>query len=249
MVTKFKYFNKNGIVSRTPDYSFTTIEELSSRLAGIDNDLVITSISNTTLKGESERYLIESEDAWFKIQSNIQNMDTERTALEAQLAKGDKFGNPLTPEVQKNIASRIAELKEGTIVVKKTFYNHYNRQNMTVDEVIQTPYTVALLTRNDLEATNPYLAGYRGVSTAPQRPVAKLDATKETSIRKQLVRQKIDTVVGDNNDLIADLSNALSAIIKKVSGQTVSDAEEASINKYTSRQAEIAAILNANYKK
>jgi CRISPR-associated protein Cas1 len=23
MVTKFKYFNKNGIVSRTPDYSFT----------------------------------------------------------------------------------------------------------------------------------------------------------------------------------------------------------------------------------
>ena len=249
MVTKFKYFNKNGIVSRTPDYSFTTIEELSSRLAGIDNDLVITSISNTTLKGESERYLIESEDAWFKIQSNIQNMDTERTALEAQLAKGDKFGNPLTPEVQKNIASRIAELKEGTIVVKKTFYNHYNRQNMTVDEVIQTPYTVALLTRNDLEATNPYLAGYRGVSNAPQRPVAKLDTTKETSIRKQLVRQKIDTVVGDNNDLIADLSNALSAIIKKVSGQDVSAAEEASINKYTSRQAEIAAILNANYKK
>lgn len=249
MVTKFKYFNKNGIVSRTPDYSFTTIEELSSRLAGIDNDLVITSISNTTLKGESERYLIESEDAWFKIQSNIQNMDTERTALEAQLAKGDKFGNPLTPEVQKNIASRIAELKEGTIVVKKTFYNHYNRQNMTVDEVIQTPYTVALLTRNDLEATNPYLAGYRGVSTAPQRPVAKLDATKETSIRKQLVRQKIDTDVGDNNDLIADLSNALSAIIKKVYGQTVSAAEETSITKYTSRQAEIAAIMNANYKK
>ena len=249
MVTKFKYFNKNGIVSRTPDYSFTTIEELSSRLAGIDNDLVITSISNTTLQGESERYLIESEDVWFKIQSNIQNMDTERTALEAQLAKGDKFGNPLTPEVQKNIASRIAELKEGTIVVQKTFYNHYNRQNMTVDEVIQTPYTVALLTRNDLEASNPYLAGYRGVSNAPQRPVAKLDATKETSIRKQLVRQKIDTVVGDNNDLIADLSNALSAIIKKVSGQDVSAAEEADINKYTSRQAEIAAILNANYKK
>lgn len=249
MVTKFKYFNKNGIVSRTPDYSFTTIEELSSRLAGIDNDLVITSISNTTLKGESERYLIEAEDAWFKIQTNIQNMDTERTSLEAQLAKGDKFGNPLTPEVQKNIASRIAELKEGTIVVKKTFYNHYNRQNMTVDEVIQTPYTVALLTRNDLEATNPYLAGYRGVSNAPQRPVAKLDATKETSIRKQLVRQKIDTTVGDNNDLIADLSNALSAIIKKVSGQTVSATEEADITKYTSRQAEIAAILNADYKK
>ena len=193
--------------------------------------------------------LIEAEDAWFKIQTNIQNMDTERTSLEAQLAKGDKFGNPLTPEVQKNIASRIAELKEGTIVVKKTFYNHYNRQNMTVDEVIQTPYTVALLTRNDLEASNPYLAGYRGVSNAPQRPVAKLDATKETTIRKQLVRQKIDTVVGDNNDLIADLSNALSAIIKKVSGQDVSAAEEASINKYTSRQAEIAAILNANYKK
>jgi hypothetical protein len=45
MVTKFKYFNKNGIVSRTPDYSFTAIEELSSRLTGIDNDLVITSIA------------------------------------------------------------------------------------------------------------------------------------------------------------------------------------------------------------
>lgn len=249
MVTKFKYFNKNGIVSRTPDYSFTAIEELSSRLTGIDNDLVITSIANTTLKGESERHLIEAEDAWFKIQSNIQSMDAERVALEAQLAKGDKFGNPLTPEVQKNIASRIAELKEGTIVVKKTFYNHYNRQNMTVDEVIQTPYTVALLTRNDLEASNPYLAGYRGVASAPNRPVAKLDTSKETTIRKQLVRQKIDTVVGDNNDLIADLSNALSAIIKKVSGQDVSAAEEASINKYTSRQAEIAAILNADYKK
>lgn len=250
MVTKFNYFiNEKGLVARTPDYSFTAIEELSSRLAGIDNELVISSIANTTLKGESERALIEAEDQWFKVQSGIQDMDSERKTLEVKLQKGDKNGNPLTPDMQKNIAARIAELKEGTIVVKKEFYNHYTRQTMTVDEVTQTPYTISLENRTDLEATNAYLAGFRGVKTAPARPVAKLDAAKETEIRKELVRQKIDATVGDDKDLIADMSNALSAIIKKVAGGSVTASEEAAIVKYTARQDEIAAILASDYNK
>jgi hypothetical protein len=248
MVTKFKYFiNEKGLVARTPDYSFTAIEELSSRLAGIDNQTVISSIANTTLKGESERALIEAEDTWFKVQSGIQSMDTERKALELKLKKGDKNGNPLTPAMQANVAARIAELKEGTITVKKEFYNHYTRQTMTVDEVIQTPYTIALENRTDLEATNGFLAGLRGVSTAPARPTAVLDTEKETAIRKELVRQQIDIQVGDDKDLIADMSKALSALIKKVNGTAVSSDEEASISKYTDRQAKIADIMAADY--
>jgi hypothetical protein len=250
MVTKFNYYiDAIGLVARNTDYSFTAIEELGSRLSGIDSENVISSIAATTLKGESERSIIEVEDEWFKVQSKIQDMDAERVTLETRLASGDKNGNPLTPDMQNNISARIAECKEGTIVIKKEFYNHYTRETSVVDEVTQTPYTIALETRIDLEASNKYLTGLRGVSGAPARPVAKLDTAKETEIRKELVRQKIDATVGDDKDLIADMSNALSAIIKKVAGQTVSADEETAIAQYVSRQAEIASIMAADYKR
>ncbi len=249
MITKFNYQVKSGIVTRSVVYSFTGIEELSDRLTGIDNTDVITSIVNTTLKGETERALIEAEDSWFKVQTLIQDMDVERVSLETKLSNGDKYGNPLTPEIQKTISARIAELKEGTLVIKKEFYNHYTRQKSIVDEVIQTPYTIALLNRSDLESKQPYLSGLRGVTTAPARPTPKLDTTKETSIRKELVRQKIDAIIGDDKDLIADMSNALSALIKKVSGSTVTASEESAINKYVSRQVEISKIMSTDYTK
>ena len=52
MITKFNYRVVNGVVSRTPDYSFTTIEELAERLNGITNEAAIASIEKTTLQGE-----------------------------------------------------------------------------------------------------------------------------------------------------------------------------------------------------
>lgn len=246
MITKFKLSFVNNKVTRAPDYSFTAIEDLSARLAGIDNEEVISSIASTTLKGESERKLIEVEDSWFKIQTAIQDMDAERVVLEKKLVSGDS-GNPLTPIMQKNIAARIADLKEGTMVIKKEFYNHYTRETMIVDDVIQTSYTVALETRKEHEKGNPYLQGYRGVGGAPARPTVVLNAATELEIRKELVRQKIETRIGDDRDLIADMSNALSALIKKVNGQTNTTQETADIAQYVSRQAEIASILSADY--
>jgi hypothetical protein len=247
MITKFKFSVVAGKVVRTPDYSFTALEDLSGRLNGVDKETVISAIAASTLKGESERKLIEIEDAWFKVQTGIQDMDAERVTLEKKLVSGDSNGNPLTPIMQQNIAARIAELKEGTITIKKEFYNHYTREKMLVDEVIQTPYTIALETRKDHEKSNPYLAGFRGVGGSPARPSVVLNAAKETEIRKELVRQKIETRIGDDRDLIADMSNALSALIKKVNGQTNSAAETADVAKYVSRQAEIATILSADY--
>jgi len=247
MITKFNYFTKNGLVSRTPDYSFTAIEDLGYRLADIDDENVISNIAATTLKGESERNMIGIEDAWFKIQLSIQEMDAERISLEKKLIDGDSNRNPLNPTMLNNVKARIAELKEGTIIVKKEFYNHYNRETITVDEVIQTPYTIALENRIDLEYNNPYLAGLRGDKTAPKRAVTSLNLEKETEIRKELVRQKIDVRVGDDKDLIADMSHAFSAIIKKVSGGTITAKEDADIAKYITRQTEISGIMAADY--
>ena len=248
MITKYSYkLNAAGLVERTHKYSFTAIEDLSARLFGVDNVDVINGITQRTLNGEAERHLIEQEDKWFKIQTTIQQMDAERVDLEIKLTKGDRFGNPLTTEVKNGILARIAELKEGTVTIKKVFYNHYTRQNMEVDEVIQTPYTVVRLTRDDLEAGNPYLAGLRGVTTAPARPEPKLSAARETEIRKELVRQKIFAQVGDVQDLLADVSNALSSIIKKVSGQTLTTTEETSIAKYVGRQEMVNTILATDY--
>lgn len=250
MITKFKYYvNDKGLVVRNAVYTFTTVEELSTRLEGIDNESVISNIVAITLKGEAERELIEIEDGWFKVQSELQDMDAERVTLENKLVYGDSSGNPLTPETKTVISARIAELQEGTIIVKKEFYNHYSRQTTIVDDVIQTPYTVTLEKRIDLETSNPYLKGFRGVIGAPSRPVKTLSSEKETIIRKKLVRQKIDALVGDDKDLIADMSQALSAIIKKVAGQAVTSAEEAEITQYIARQAEIDAILAADYTK
>lgn len=247
MVTKFNYYiNEKGQVARKPDYSFTAIENLGLRLNGVGNESVISSIAASTLKGESERDIIAIEDTWFQVQTNIQDMDAERASLEVQLTKGDKNGNPLTPATQENIAARIADLKEGTLNVTKEFYNHYTRETISVNEVIQTPYTIALETRTDLEASTAFLAGLRG-ETAPARPVAALDSDKESDIRKVLVRQKIDSLVGDDKDLIADMSHALSALIKQVGGATLSAAETADVQQYVGRQAEIAAIMDADY--
>lgn len=249
MVTKYKYTATNGVVSRKTEYSFTPIETLNSRLAEIDNANVISSITATTLKGEAERKLIETEDTWFKAQSTIQSLDKEKKALELQLQNGDINGNPLTPDVQTSISARIADCSEGTVTVEKEFYNHYNRETHIVKEVHQTEYTKALELRTELEANNAYLTGYRGVTTAPARPIVTLSADKELVIRKELVRQKIEVEVGDEQDLIADMSKALSALIKQVGGVTVSTEEQADITSYVDRQTVIDAILTADYNK
>jgi seryl-tRNA synthetase len=249
MVTKYKYTAIAGIVSRKNDYSFTPIEALSERLIEIDNPKVINSITATTLKGEAERKLIEIEDTWFKAQSDIQKLDKERTQLENQLKNGDKNGNPLTPDVQANISARIADCKEGTITVEKEFYDHYTRQTHKVKEVHQTDYTKSLELRTELESDNGYLVGLRGITPAPSRPVVTLSTDKETVIRKELVRQRIDIEVGDEQDLIADMSKALSALIKQVNGVTVSTDEQSNINTYVERQDIISSIMTADYTK
>lgn len=250
MITKFKYVvDATGTVTKSAVYSFIPMEGLSERLAGITDVAIINGIVERTLQGETERSLIGIEDSWFKTQSSIQDMIAERKALELQLTKGDAKGNPLTVERKAVVSARIAELKEGTVVVKKEFYDHYTRQKMLVDEVHQTQFTIALEARTDAETKSPYLAGFRGVKTAPARPTPTLDPVKEATIRKELVRQKIDATVGDDKDLIADMSNVVSALIKKAAGQTLTASEEANIAKYTSRQAAIATILATDYKK
>ena len=249
MVTKYNYLTNAGKVSRVPEYSFTSIENLGERLTGIDNQKVISNIANTTLKGESERHLIELEDTWFKAQSELQSMDIERQQLEQKLSSGDRNGNPLTPDVQANITARIAECKEGTITIEKEFYDHYTRQTHKVKEVHQTPYTISLELRADLEASNAYLGSLRGVEGTPTRPSAELSKEKEKEIRKELVRQQIDAQVGDEQDLIADMSKALTVLIKQVNGQNVSTDEQANIAKYVERQDLISTILKSDYTK
>jgi len=250
MITKFKYsIDTKGLVTRTPEYSFTAIEDLSERLAGIDNETVVTNIANTTLKGEAERTLIGIDGEWFKAQTLVQDMDAERKILEAKLQRGDRNGNPLTPAAQGSIKGRIAELKEGSITVEKEFYDHYTRTTHKVKEVIQTPYTIALEKRSDLEANNPYLVAFRGAKTSVSRPAAKLSSDKETAIRKELVRQKVAVEIGDMPDLLADVSNALNALIKQVNGENTTTDDTNAINKYVKRQAEVSAILKADYNK
>ena len=222
---------------------------LSERLEGIDSQKVISNIANTTLKGEAERNLIELEDTWFKAQSELQSMDAEKAKLQLKLKNGDANGNPLTPSAQQAIAARISECKEGTITIEKEFYDHYTRKTHKVKEVHQTPYTIALELRSDLEASNAFLAGLRGIAGSPARPVIALSKAKETEIRKELVRQEINVQVGDSKDLIADMSNALSALIKQVNGQSVTAEDQADITKYVERQTVITGILNSDYNK
>lgn len=249
MVTKYKYTAAAGVVTRKTEYSFTPIEALSLRLSEIDNIDVIKSITATTLKGEAERKLIEIEDTWFKAQSAIQNLDKEKAQLTLQLINGDKNGNPLTPDVQTNIAARIAACSEGTVTIEKEFYDHYTRETHKVKEVHQTEYTKSLELRTELEAINAYLTGYRGVEPAPARPVVTLKADKETIIRKELVRQRIEIAVGDEQDLIADMSKALSTLIKQVAGTPVTAEETAYVATYVERQLVIDGIMTADYNK
>ena len=110
MITKYIYNIMNNVVVRKSLYTFTTIEDLNERIAGIKSISILKSIVNTTLKGEAERTLIEAEDAWFSVQQKIQIMDIEKSELEAQLAKGDVYGNPFSPSVQNEIKAKIADV-------------------------------------------------------------------------------------------------------------------------------------------
>lgn len=250
MITKYKYtVDASGKVSRKEEYSFTSLEGLQERLSGVTDIALINGLVNRTILGESERPLIEAEDLWFKLQVAIQDMIAERKTLEELLLKGDSKGNPLVPERVKAVSARIADLKEGTQVIKKEFYDHYTRTTMVVDEIIQTPFTKALEARTDAETKTPFLSGLRGVKTAPARPAAVIDPAKETMIRKEFVRQKIGVTVGDDKDLIADMANVVSLLIKKTSGQSLTAAEDSVIAKYVTRQSAIATILATDYKK
>lgn len=242
MITKFNYKLDKGIVKRISAYTFTTLEELEGRLSGVDNTTVIDSIVNTTIKGESERELIAVEDEWFSVQDEIQKMDLERINLENQL----NSGKALTADEQLRIKARIAELKEGTLVVEKEFYDHYTRKTHKVKEVHQTPYTKKLESRNSLESINTFLKTIRGAGNE-NRPLPLITKEKEQEIRKIMVRQKINISVGDMPDLVADLSNALNALIKKTAGNILSAEDEAVINKYKSRQTTINDIVSKDY--
>jgi len=247
MVTKFRYYIENSKVVRKPEYSFTAYEDLQQRLNEIESVDVANNVVATTLKGEAERDIIGVEDRWFKIQTRIQNMDDERAKLEKKLVNGDDNGNPLTAEQQKSIKAKIADLKEGTVVVEKEFYDHYTRKTYKVKETIQTSYTKAIEERKDLESDYPFLASYRGVATDAKRPEPKIDANKEKEIKKLLVRQEIGQKVGDDKDLIADMSKALMTLVKQVNGQAVSEDEKYNVDKFIERQNQIKSILDKGY--
>ncbi len=249
MVTKFKYENNNGVVTKIPEYTFTSAAGLAERLEGVDNETTITSIVGATLKGEAERNLIEIEGKWFLSQKALQKMDIKKSKLEKQLTAGDVFGNPLNVNAQLSIKADIADLVAGTIVVKKEFYDHYTRKTYDVEEIHQTSYTKELERRTDLEASNKYLAGLRGVANTDERPTPSLSTENELKIRKQLVRQRISTQVGDTLDIVADMSNALSVLIKKVNGESVNTLDLSDLTQFIERKEIVDAIMKADYNK
>jgi hypothetical protein len=75
-----------------------------------------------------------------------------------------------------------------------------------------------------------------------------LSQEKEIAIRKVLVRQEINVQVGDSQDLIADMSNALTAMIKQINGETLTEDDKSDISKYLERQNVINTILASDYK-
>jgi len=246
MIIKYDYVFENGETKRKVDYTFTPYEDLEERLNGIDNEDVINSIINITLKGEAEREIIGIEDKWFKVQSQIQEADKKRTKLEALLENG-RNGEPLNENEQLSIKAQIAELSEGTMTIEKEFYNHYTRETYKVTENVQTPYTILLEQRTDIEDQYPFLKAYRGVEVEEKRPEPFLSEDKEKAIRKLFVRQQIDIEIGDIKDLFADAANALKVLIKKVNNEAVSDKEETYISKFLERQKNIEAILEKDY--
>lgn len=242
MMVKYRYFLKYGKVVREPEYTFTPFEEFEKKLSEIKIKDVIDNVTETTIKGESERKLIEIEDKWFKIQDEIQKMDNERKRLEQEMNKSG-----LTEEDKKRIAAKIAELEDTEIVVEREFYNHYTRETQKVKEVIQTPYRKALQKRIEIEKEYPYLKAYRGEQTDSVRPETKIDSKLEKQIRKIAVRAKIDLEVGDDKDLIADIAKALNAIMKKANGEQLTDADKEALEKYQKRQKVISEILKKDY--
>ena len=243
MMVKYRYFIKYGKVVREPEYTFTPFEEFEQKIAGIKIKDVIDVVTETTIKGESERKLIEIEDKWFKIQSEIQKMDTERKRLEEEMNK-----TGLSEEDKKRIAAKIAELKDGEIVIEREFYNHYTRETQKVKEVIQTPYRKMLQRRIEIEKEYPYLKAYRGEQTDAVRPEPKIDSKLEKEIKKIAVRAKINLEVGDDKDIIADIAKALNAIMKKANGEALTESDKEALEKYQKRQGVIAKILDKDYK-
>jgi len=246
MLTKYNYNLQAGQVNREFVYSFTPYEELKERLVGMDNTTIINNIINTTLKGEAERELISIEDEWFKVQDEIQQMKKNKKLLEESLNDSTRMA-PLTPDEQKNILAQIADKSEGTVTVEKEFYDHYTRQTHKVKEIHQTTFTKKIEKRNDIESKNNFLAGYRGVEGIPGRPTPSINPDIDKRIKLLLVRKEIDMSVGDEKDLIADLSKAVNVILQKLNGQELSETDQTNLKKYISRQEKITEIVKSDY--
>jgi len=243
MITKFKYELINGTVQRTKEFSFVPYEEIFEYVFELDNSKIVSNIIDNTIKGESERELIDAENEWYKLVKEIEYMDNKRKELEYKMANEEN----LTEEKQKAYLTQINDLKEGTIEIEKEFYDHYTRETYKVKETIQTTYTKKLESLLDIESEYKYLKAYRGLETTEQRPVFKIDETKLKMLKKLKVRKLIDIEIADEKDLIADISVALLAMIKKSNNQSLTEREERKLNKFIENQSKISSILDSSY--
>lgn len=248
-MTKFTYTFTNGKVVRQSAYSFTPSESLAQRIQDTDNLDAIKAIADRTIQGEKERSLIEIENKWFLLQSELQEMDETRLELIDKRDAGDA-GAPWSELILKKMNKQIADLAPGETIMNKEFYDHYTRKKQIVKEVIKTSYQKVMTARDELEALHSWLKTYRGVTGGTARPAVIPATTTDTikSIKKEVTRQEIAITVGDDKDLMADISNALAALIKKSNGTALTEAENQAILKYVNRQSTIVKIVDTTYK-
>ena len=208
-----------------------TYPDLDILKRGLKNGRATNTIRKGLLKamqGQSEVYLVQIEEEWFKEQEDVQDFEKElKTLLEIQAVEYEAI-----VEAQKE-GSEVseAELADLKYALSKTEKRMKKVNGYTQNELAFNPQTgqeeqkevtykglieEATERRNEKEAANEFLKGYRGEETEAVRPEPAANVTITDDDVKKLIAHERDLKVRNGEDTLADLAKMNSLLFSTV---------------------------------
>lgn len=208
-----------------------TYPDLDILKRGLKNGRATNTIRKGLLKamqGQSEVYLVQIEEEWFKEQEEVQDLQKElKTLLEIQAVEYEAI-----QEAQKE-GSEVseAELSDLKYALSKTEKRMKKVNGYTQMELAFNPSTgneeqkevtykglieEATERRNDKEAANEFLVSYRGLETDAVRPEPSANVTITDEDVKKLIAHERDLKVRNGEDTLADLAKMNSLLFSTV---------------------------------
>ena len=212
---QYSYTLTNNKVVRSVKTVYPELADIKLAMGNGTLPMDILSLAKTAYQGVAEEPTIAIEEAWWSHQHILQELEaalasipvlTATTKLDATGATVPLTQLELTANQVKLDNLRIANGAPDVASLKTILTTRISYETTKRDEVENG---------TTLLPANPWLAGYRGVTTAPARPVNVGVVPPE--LVKELIAMERDRTVRNMEDTLADLSKMNSLLFSMVS--------------------------------